>query len=158
MNFVYGWMQQAYNRSGKNYLPESGETQAKPEVSNKYWQGLCANQSPYCWALRRWTQHRIQRKAELWGTNKFNSDNSDFWANLKGSLQIEFRLCYLNVYLKDAWEIWALLWIWFSALQKQAKLEFSKIQLSFTNCEFFWISRVNFQNWTVKHNSTENNV
>lgn len=152
-------MQQAYNRGGKNDLPESGETQAKPAVSNKYWQGLGAKQSPYCWALRRWTEHRIQRKAELWGMRKFNSDNSDFWANLKGSLQIEFRHCYLNAYLKETWEISALLWIWFSALQKRLNWNSPKYNCHSLNVNFFEFQGVNFQNCTVKqHNSTENNV
>lgn len=117
-----------------------------------------SKQTPHCWALRRWTEQGIQRKAEEWrGIKKFNSDNSDFWANLKGSLQIEFWLCYVNVYL-DMLEIRALLWIWFSALQKQAKLEFSKIELSFTKMHFFAFQGVFFQDFTMKQNSTENNV
>lgn len=95
-----------------------------------------SRQTPHCWALQRWTEWGIQRKTELWGMKKFNSDNSDSWANLKGSSEIKFRLCYLNIYLKDILEIWVLLWIWFSAFQKQAKLEFSRIELSFTKIFF----------------------
>lgn len=79
-------------------------------------------------------------------------------SNLKGSLQIEFRLCYLNVHLKDILEIWALLQIWFSALQRQATLEFSKTELSFTKMYFFAFQGVFFQDCTMTQNSTENNV
>lgn len=92
------------------------------------------------------------------GMKKFNCDNSNFWTNLKGSFQIEFRLCYLNIYLKDVLEIWALLWIWISALQKQAKLAFSKVELSFTKIYFFAFQGMFFQDCTMKKNSTENNV
>lgn len=42
---------------------------------------------------------------DLYSERDCFGNNSDSWANLKGSLQIKFRLCYLNIYLKDILDI-----------------------------------------------------
>lgn len=82
------------------------------------------------------------RKAGPWAMRAINSENSSSYGNLKGSLQIKFRLCYLNLYLKILLEIWALQSIWFSAPQKQANWSFSKTEFSLSKVSFLHFKMV----------------
>lgn len=133
IHFIYGPILQAYSKGGKEYacwIRRDARALRWHRPNLKFQTSIsCAR----CKANR----HHVAKPWEGgWNNGYKKSRASSSYGNLKGSLQIKFRLCYSNLYLKVLLEIWALQLIWFSAPQKQANWSFSKTEFSLSKVSF----------------------